>query len=93
MVSQQQAQNQIESPANILQQPHNFDVQVSLITKIIFDIFIHFLCTHKLILFIYISCVSHDYEENQLFYLLNHLRKFIFKLSCKISYNHIEHGV
>lgn len=29
MVSQQQGPNQIDSPANLLQQPHNFDVQVS----------------------------------------------------------------
>lgn len=30
MVNQQQGTNQLESSANILQQPHNFDVQVSL---------------------------------------------------------------
>lgn len=29
MVGQQQGPNQIESPANLLQQPHNYDVQVS----------------------------------------------------------------
>lgn len=28
MVGQQQGPNQIESPANLLQQPHNYDVQV-----------------------------------------------------------------
>ncbi len=29
MVGQQQGPNQIESSANLLQQPHNYDVQVS----------------------------------------------------------------
>lgn len=28
MVGQQQGPNQIESPATLLQQPHNYDVQV-----------------------------------------------------------------
>lgn len=28
MIGQQQGPNQIESPANLLQQPHNYDVQV-----------------------------------------------------------------
>lgn len=31
MVGQQQGPNQIESPANLLQQPHNYEVQVSLL--------------------------------------------------------------